>query len=232
MKYKSQIWLCTLLVTMAGALFALERAAAQQPAANAIDQLTAPIALYPDAIVIQILTASKNFSKVELFATWLEKNSNLKGTELQDAAQKAGFDTALVALAPFPQVVKMMVEKPDWTKALGQAVTTDKKGVSDSIQRLRAQAQAAGNLKTTPQQVVTVTNVIVERTVEQQVVVVTNTIIQIQPANPQVIYVPTYNPTVVYVQSPPSYTASAALVGFTVGVIVANNSYYHHRYDD
>ena len=60
--------------------------------ANALDQLTAPIALYPDAIVIQILTASKNFDKVELFAGWLEKNSNLKGSELQDAAQKAGFE--------------------------------------------------------------------------------------------------------------------------------------------
>jgi len=126
----------------------------------------------------------------------------------------------VVALALFPQVIQTMVQKPDWTKALGQAVTTDENAVADSIQRLRTQAQSLGNLKTTPQQVVTVTNTVVEKTIEQQVVVVTNTIVQIQPANPQVIYVPTYPQTVYVQQAPPPSSANvagAALLGFTVG---------------
>ena len=121
---------------------------------------------------------------VKSFAGWLGKNSKLKGSELQDAAQKAGYGAADVALAPFPQVVQMMAQKPDWTKALGQAFTADKDGIFDSIQRLRAQAQAVGNLKTTSQQ-----QVETKTTAEGQQVIV------IQPANPQVIYVPTYNPT-------------------------------------
>jgi uncharacterized protein DUF3300 len=227
MKTKSRVCVSALAFALACALIASGELWAQQPAAapaapNPIDQLTAPIALYPDALVIQILTASKSADKLTSFAAWLKKNDKLKGSELQDAAQKAGFDAALIALAPFPQVVQMMVEKPDWTKALGQAVTADKKGVSDSIQRLRAQAKAAGNLKTTEQQ-----------TVETQTTSAGQQVIVIQPANPQVIYVPTYNPQVVYVQSAPppssSSAAGAALVGFTVGVLVgANNSYYHH----
>ena len=146
--------------------------------------MTGPIALYPDALVIDILSASKSFDTLKLFSGWLEQNASLKGSELQDAAQKFGFSEPLVALAPFPQVVNMMVKKPDWTMALGQAMTADKKAVSDSIQRMRAQAQALGNLKTTSQQVVVVTNVIVEKTIAQQVVVVTNTIVQI-PRRPQ-----------------------------------------------
>ena len=238
MKNKLHRWVSAILCAFACAFIPSGELWAQPApaAANDIDQLTGPIALYPDALVIQTLTASKDYAAVLSFAGWLEKNASLKGSELQDAAQKAGFSEPLVALALFPQVIQMMVQKPDWTKALGQAVTADKKAVSDSVQRLRGQAQALGNLKTTPQQVVVVTNVIVERTVQQQVVVVTNTIVQIQPANPQVIYVPTY-PQTVYVQQapPPSSTsvAGAALLGFTVGVLVgANNSHYHNHYDD
>jgi hypothetical protein len=206
-----------LVLLTPGGLLAQQPAAAPAPL-QGIDELTAPIALYPDALVVQILTASKNYDTLKTFGGWLEQNAKLKGSELQDAAQKAGFAEPLVALAPFPQVVQMMVQKPDWTKALGQAMTADKKAVSDSIQRLRVQAQALGNLKTTP----------------QQVVVVTNTIIQIQPANPQVIYVPTYPQTVYVQQAPPSSAtvAGAALVGFTVGVIVANNNHYYHHYDN
>ena len=219
-----------------GRLFAQQTAAAAAPAVSAkeLDELTGPIALYPDEVVIQILTASRSYDTLKLFSGWLAQNANLKGSELEAAAKKFGFSDALVALAPFPQVVKMMVEKPDWTKALGQAVTEDKKGVGESIQRLRAQAQALGNLKTTPQQVVTVTNTVVEKTVEQKVVFVTNTVVQIQPANPQVIYVPTY-PQTVYVQpAPPSYAsaAGAALVGFTVGVIVADSWHHHYSYHE
>ena len=98
---------------------------------------------------------------------------------------------------------------------------------------MRGKAQKAGTLQTTPQQVVTVTNVVVEKTVEQQVVVVTNTIVQIQPSNPQVVYVPTYNPYTVY-YPPPAYVYNplAPLVtfgaGVAVGAIIANNCDWHH----
>ena len=196
----------------------------------AIDNLLAPIALYPDALIAQILEASKDFAAVQKFAGWMKSNSSLKGTELQDAAQKAGFANCYVALAPFPQVIQMLVEKPDWTRQLGAAFTSDQDAVYMSVQRLRAAAMALGNLKTTPQQeVVTETT-----TTGQQVIIV-------QPANPQVVYVPVYNTQVVYVQQAPpppapsassSDVAAAALVGFTVGIIIgaSSNHYYYGPY--
>ena len=194
---------------------------------DAIDQLTGPIALHPDPLIFQILAASTNVDTLKSFAAWMGKNATLKGSELQDAAQKAGFDAPYVALAPFPQVVQMMAQQPDWTKALGQAYTADEKAVFDSIQRLRAQALEAGNLKTTSQQ-----------KVETQTTSNGQQVIVVQPANPQVIYVPTYNPQTVYVAAPPpppsgASVAGAAAVGFTAGVIIgsSHNSYYRN-YDD
>jgi hypothetical protein len=196
----------------------------------ALDTLTGPIALYPDALVAQILEASKDVAAVQKFAGWLKSNSALKGTALQDAAQKAGFAAPYIALAPFPQVVQMMVEKPDWTKQLGAAFTSDEQAVYQSIQRLRAAAMALGNLKTTPQQ-----EIVTDTSSTGQ------TIILVQPANPQVVYVPVYNTQVVYVQQAPpppapsassSDVAAAALVGFTVGIIIgaSSNHYYYGPY--
>jgi hypothetical protein len=196
----------------------------------ALDTLTGPIALYPDALVSQILEASKDVAAVQKFAGWLKTNSALKGTELQDAAQKAGFAAPYIALAPFPQVVQTMVEKPDWTKQLGAAFTSDEQAVYQSIQRLRAAAMALGNLTTTPQQ-----QIVTEASSTGQ------TIILVQPANPQVVYVPVYNTQVVYVQPAPpppapsassSDVAAAALVGFTVGIIIgaSSNHYYYGPY--
>ena len=193
----------------------------------ALDTLTGPIALYPDALVAQILEASKDVTAVQKFAGWLKSNSALKGTELQDAAQKAGFAAPYIALAPFPQVVQMLVEKPDWTKQLGAAFTSDEQAVYQSIQRLRAAAMALGNLKTTPQQAV-----VTDTSSTGQ------TIILVQPANPQVVYVPVYNTQTVYVQQAPppssssSDAAAAALVGFTVGIIIgaSSNHYYYGPY--
>ncbi len=188
----------------------------------ATDKLTAPIALYPDALIAQILTASTRFEALQSFAAWMKKNPQLKGTELQDAAQKAGFDSSFVALAPFNQVIDMMIRQPEWTKQLGQAFTSNRTAVFDSIQRLRAEAQAAGNLKTTAQQ-----QVQTQTTPEGQQVIV------IEPANPQVVYVPTYNPQTVYVSSP-SYggAAAAGAIGFTTGVILgaSSNHYYYGPY--
>ncbi len=193
-------------------------------ATAAIDQLTAPIALYPDALIAQILEASTNVNALQSFAKWLAGNTKLKGSELQDAAQKAGFDAPYIALAPFPQVIQMMAQKPDWTEQLGQAFAADKNAVFDSIQQLRAKAQATGNLKTTPQQ-----------QVETQTTSSGQQVIVIQPANPQVVYVPTYNPQTVYVAAPPTAapsTAGVAAVAFTAGVIIgaSSNHYYYGPY--
>ncbi len=232
MRSRSRVWLsafpfiffCVLISS--GRLFAQQTTGAPA-SSNEIDQLTGPIALHPDALVFQILAASTNVDTVKSFAAWMGKNATLKGSELQDAALKAGFDAAYVALAPFPQVIRMMAQNPDWTKALGQAYTADKNAIFDSIQRLRAQALAAGNLKATSQQ-----KVETQATSDGQQVIV------IQPANPQVIYVPTYNPQTVYVAAPPpppsgASVAGAAAVGFTAGVIIgsSHNSYYRN-YDD
>ena len=108
------------------------------------------------------------------------------------------------AVARVPAVIQKMNDDLSWTMELGEAFLAQDKDVMDAIQNLRGKAQKAGTLQTSPQQVVTVTNMIVEKTVEQQVVVVTNTIVQIQPSNPQVVYVPTYNPYTVY-YPPPAY---------------------------
>src|SRR5437763_468925 len=208
---------------LVGILPAQQKAGASS---QGIDALTGPIALYPDALVAQVLDAATNPAEVQDFGAWLKQNPNLKGSELQDAASKAGFDAAFIALAIFPDVIQMMAQKPDWTKQVGEAFKADAQAVSSSIQRLRKQAQAMGNLKTNEQQ-----QVVTQKASSGDQVIV------IQPANPQVVYVPQYNPQVVYVQPAPpppppsSHAAGAALIGFTAGVIVGaavnNNNYYN-----
>ena len=213
---------------------------AQQPAVAAplptgtLDQLLAPIALYPDPLLAQILMSASNPSKVTELAKWLKSNANLKGTELQDAAVKAGFDASFVALALFPQVVSRMAEQIAWTRVLGQAFTSDRTAVFASIQKLRKQAQTVGTLKSTPQQ-----EVATKTTSSGEQVII------IEPANPQVVYVPQYNTEVVYTQ-PPSQTViiqeddndtemaiAAGLIGFTAGIAIGaamDNHYYYGPY--
>ena len=192
-----------------------------------MDQLLAPIALYPDALIIQIVQCAASPYQVKQVNDWLKKNPDLKGTAVQDAAAEQGFDASFIALVVFPQVVGMMADKADWTKDLGHAFTTDRDSVFASIQRLRAKAKEAGNLSTTEQQKVEV----VTADAGQQVIV-------IQPSNPQVVYVPQYDPKVVYVESTSKSSsdgdvAAAALIGFAAGVIVgalADNDHDHYYY--
>ncbi|HEX2639963.1 MAG TPA: DUF3300 domain-containing protein, partial [Pyrinomonadaceae bacterium] len=171
---------------------------------QSVDALTAPIALYPDALIAQILICSTNPSQLEQFAGWMTMKNDLQGSAMQDAAQSAGFEDSFVAIAPFPSVVKMMADNMSWTADLGQAFSSDRNSVFDSIQRLRAQAQAAGNLESTDQQ-----EVQIQTTSDGQQVIV------IQPTNPQVVYLPTYNLQTVYT----TRASAAAAVGFTSGVI-------------
>ena len=202
---------------------ALAQSAAASTDQQALDKLLAPIALYPDALLAQLLACATSPQQVTEVNNWLQQNKNLQGTQLQEAASKKGFDASFAALVLFPDVLDMMAKNMPWTTEIGKAFLSDQKGVLDSVQRLRAQAQAMGNLKTTPQQ--TVTTQTKEGT----------TVIVVQPANPQVVYVPTY-PQTVYTTPAPTQSsdsgdkATAALIGFMLGVAVgaaASNDYYY-----
>ncbi len=210
------------------------QATSTSAAMSDMDRLLAPIALYPDALLAQMLLCASNTTAVVRFHMWLGSNTTLKGSALQDAATVAGFDPSFVALAIFPQVIKQMAEDPDWTTRLGKAFAADKTAVFASIQKLRAQAASVGTLKDTPQQ-----NVETKTTSNGQQVIV------IEPANPQVVYVPQYNPTVVYTTQPTSTTvvvqkedddddeALAALIGFGAGIALGaamDNDYYYGPY--
>src|SRR5262249_27954952 len=161
-----------------------------------LDELLAPVALYPDVVLIQILTAATNPQEVLDAGNWLIQNSNLGTDQRVEAAKQVGFGPSTLALVQFPQVVDMMCQQMDWTKQVGEAFKTDQKAVLASAQRLRSEAVNAGSLRSTPEQ-----NVTKENQGGQQVVVV-------QPANPEVVYVPQYDPEQVY-NPPPESAASA-----------------------
>ena len=201
---------------------------AQALTPDAVDRLLAPVALYPDQLLAQILLSAANPGRVATLAEWLASNQTLKGAELQDAAVKSGFEGSFVALVIFPDVVNMMAGQPEWTRHVGEAFAADRTAVFDSIQRLRAKASTAGTLKTTAQQEVET------RTTSsgQQVIV-------IEPANPQVVYVPQYNPQTVYttstvvVQESNSGAVAAGVIGFTAGIAIGaaiDNDYYYGPY--
>ncbi len=217
-----------LVVTVAAAGTAQQAAStAKKPApipAEEIDRLLAPVALYPDQLLAQILMCASDPAKVVELNAWMKKNATLKGTPLQDAAVKAGFEPSFVALVLFPDIVNMMAVQKDWTTRLGQAFAADRSAVFGSIQRLRAQAQKAGNLKDTPQQ-----------EVETKTTSAGEQVIVIEPSNPQVVYVPQYNPTTVYVQQSSSSAdaAVAGIIGFTAGIAIGaaiDNDYYYGPY--
>lgn len=182
--------------------------------ASQIDALVAPIALYPDALVAQVLAASTFPNEVVEADQWLKDNQSLQGTALAEAVNQQPWDPSVQALTQFPSVLDNMANNLSWTSALGSAFYNQQADVMAAVQRLRQQAKAAGNLKTTPQQTVTT-----ETQSGQQVIV-------IQPASPQVVYVPTYNPTVVYGTPyyPPGYSTGAlvatGLISFGVGMAV------------
>ena len=176
------------------------------PTAQELDQLMSPIALYPDALLAQMTTASTNPQEILDVTNWLAKNPNLAGPDLTAAAEKQGFDPAFLALITFPKVLQMMADHIDDYAAIGLAVKANQADVSASIQRLRAQAYEAGSLRSNEQQ-----KVEVQKEANQ-------TIYVIQPTNQLVAYVPMYNPTVVYVPAPSTTTA---LITFGVGIGIA-----------
>ena len=177
-----------------------------------LEQLCAPIALHPDPLVSQILMASTYPLEVVQADRWAKQNGSLKGDALAKALEGQDWDPSVKSLVNFPQVLTMMSEKLDWTQKLGDAFLADQKKVLDTIQDLRAKAQASGNLKTT----------------KEQTIIVEEKVIKIEPSNPEVVYVPSYNPTVVYgawpypayppyYYYPPGYVAGTAFA-FAAGV--------------
>jgi hypothetical protein len=165
-----------------------------------IDQMTAPIALYPDDLLAQVLIAATYPLEVVQADRWLAnpENAKLKGDGLANALQPQTWDPSVKSLVPFPQVLKMMSDKLDWTQRLGDAFLAQQTDVMASVQRLRKQAQDAGTLKTTEQQKVEVKTETVVLQPEKPDVVTQRETIVIQPSNPEVVYVPSYNPSVAY----------------------------------
>src|SRR4051794_39217747 len=157
-----------------------------------LEKLAMPIALHPDPLISIMLPASVYPVEIVLAARFVKDTNNIAKLETQP------WDENVKAVARFPELVAKMNQDLDWTVALGQAFLDQRKELMDVIQDLRLKAQKAGTLKTTPQQIIVTTNMVVVREVEQQTVVVTNTIVQIQPSNPEVIYVPSYPSTVYY----------------------------------
>ncbi|MFA5181038.1 MAG: DUF3300 domain-containing protein [Syntrophales bacterium] len=208
------LWGLVLLLAIPFGAFA-QNTASPQFKQEELDQMLAPIALYPDSLLVQILMASTYPLEIVEAARWAKANPNLKGDKLTTALEKQNWDPSVKSLVNFPSVLAMMNDKLDWTQKLGDAFLAQEKGVMDTVQKLRAKAQAQGTLKSTDQQKVTT---------QAQTII-------IEPASPQVVYVPAYNPAVVYgpwmypayppyPYYPPGAVIGASVVSFGVGVAV------------
>jgi hypothetical protein len=197
---KLSVLLLAIILSMAVALFVSQTLPAQEvPAPEAadsqqqplldagqLDQLVAPIALYSDPLLAQVLMASTYPLEIVQADRWAKANTSLKGDALDSALAKQDWDASVKALVEAPTVLTMMNDKLDWTEQLGDAVLAQQADVMDAIQRLRGKAQANGKLETTKQQTVTVT-----QQADKPVIV-------IEPAMSETVYVPYYEPAVVY----------------------------------
>ena len=209
--------LCSLLLITFGIPTVLAQATGSTPApaqappqlltADQLDTLVAPVALYPDPLLSQVLAASTYPLEVVEAEQWLQQNENLHGQQLMDAAKRQNWDPSVQALAAFPTALRLLNNDISWTTDLGNAFLAQQADVMAAIQRMRVRAQASGKLASTPQQVVTT------QTQGGQSAVV------IQPANPDVMYVPIYSPY--YVWGPPAWPVYGSLwypaIGFGFG---------------
>src|ERR1043166_7950318 len=159
-----------------------------------LDSLVAPIALYPDSLLAQTLAASTYPLEVIQLQQWMNNNKNLQGKALADAVAKQPWDPSVQGLVEYPDVVQRMAGNIQWTTDLGNAFLAQQSDVMDAVQRMRAKAQGTGNLKTSAQSVV-----------QTETVPSGKQVITIQQANPEVVYVPSYDPTVVYGPAPVQY---------------------------
>lgn len=193
-----------------------EPPAAAAFATDQLEQLVAPIALYPDALLMQILMASTYPLEIVEAERWLSQQPGLKDDALDKALLEKDWDPSVKSLCTLPDVLKRMSENLDWTQDLGDAFLAQQNDILDTVQRMRGKAYEAGNLESTEQQKVTQN---------------ADKIIVIESSSPEVVYVPTYSPTVVYGASwgypsyyyPPMYPyypPGYGLVSFGVGVAV------------
>jgi len=191
-----------------------------------LEKLVAPIALYSDSLVATILPAAVYPLEIVQAARFVKDTNNLAKLDEQP------WDENVKAIARVPAAIQKMDAELTWTTDLGQAFLEQPQEVMDTIQALRVKAQNLGTLKTSPEQVVVVTNVVVIQTNVTQVVTVTNQIVQVYSSNPQVVYVPMYDPWYVYYPRPVYYVGPPPVVTFAVGVsvglIIANSCDWHH----
>jgi hypothetical protein len=186
-------------VASASAAAIPQASAAQDAALNAappippdqLDSLVAPIALYPDPLLAQTLAASTYPLEIMQLQQWLARNPGLKDKALADGVAQQPWDASVQSMAVLPDVVKRLADDIQWTTDLGNAFLAQQSDVMDAVQRMRQKAQGTGNLQSTQQQVVET------RVVEDETVIV------IEQASPETIYVPSYDPMVVY--GPPIY---------------------------
>jgi Protein of unknown function (DUF3300) len=153
-----------------------------QQTSTQLQQLVAPIALYPDALVAQILAASTYPEQVVQADRWVQAHPDLKGNALAQSANQQSWDPSVKALTAFPAILGNMDKNLSWTSSLGDAYYNQQQEVMDAVQTMRGRAQSAGNLKTTP----------------QQTIATQDSMIEIEPANPDLVYVPAYDPWSVY----------------------------------
>jgi uncharacterized membrane protein YgcG len=158
-----------------------------------LNNLVAPVALYPDPVLSTVLAASTYPLEIVEAQQWLQQNGNLKGAPLMDAAKQQDWDPSVQALVAFPDALRLLSNDIRWTTGLGNAFLAQQADVMSAVQGMRARARANGKLTTTPQQVVTMANQDGQSAIE------------IQPADPQVVYVPVYQPA--YVWGPPAWGA-------------------------
>lgn len=200
MNKKTLAWIASALFSLASGISQVSAQDMNRPPAvftqEELDQMLAPVALYPDSLLAQVLMASTYPLEVVQAARFIDSRPGLQGDGLARAIAPMPWDPSVKSLAQFPSVLAMMNDKLDWTQRLGDAFLSQQANVMDTVQNLRVKAQIAGNLQSSSQQ----------RILQQDQVIV------IEPVNPQVIYVPYYNPTVVYgswwwPQRPPVYWA-------------------------
>ena len=182
-----------------------------------LDSLVAPIALYPDPLLAQALVASTYPLEIIQLQQWLAKHKDLKDKALADAVLKENWDPSIQALAALPQVVTILSENIKWTTDLGNAFLAQQSDVMDAVQRMRAKAQGTGNLKSTEQQKV------------ETKVVESKQVIVIEQAQPNIVYVPSYDPVVVYgapaypyypMVYPPGYAVAGMALSFGMGMMM------------
>jgi hypothetical protein len=230
-------WVIIVSLVMPHGIMAQEPEQTEQPAKftkEELAQMLAPIALYPDSLIAQILMASTYPIEVVEAERWLKQNENLKGDELDKAMQEKTWDSSVKSLCHFQDVLYAMSDNLERTTRLGDAFLGQQDDVMDTIQELRRNAQEQGNLKTT----------------EQQKVSDENGIVEIEPVNPQIIYVPVYDPLYVYgpwwyPAYPPYYwyypasaVIASGIIGFGFGIFLGIGisswswfDWHHHHVD-